>query len=195
VRILALGGSLRQASFNRALLREAAALAPGGTELDLGLVGLIRALPLFDQDLLDRDEPPAEVAMLKDALRAADGLLIATPEYNWSIPGFLKNAIDWASRPSSDVPAVFGDLPVALIGAGGSAGTRLAQAAWLPVFRYLRMRPWSERTLYVDRAREKFDGHGRLADEATREQLRAVVAGFAAHCAELPRTRSAQGVG
>jgi chromate reductase len=191
VRILALGGSLRQASFNRALLREAAALAPGGTELDLGLVGLIRALPLFDQDLLDRDEPPAEVAMLKDALRAADGLLIATPEYNWSIPGFLKNAIDWASRPSSDVPAVFGDLPVALIGAGGSAGTRLAQAAWLPVFRYLRMRPWSERTLYVDRAREKFDGHGRLADEATREQLRAVVAGFAAHCAELPRTRSA----
>jgi chromate reductase len=195
VRILALGGSLRQASFNRALLREAAALAPGGTELDLGLVGLIRALPLFDQDLLDRDEPPAEVAMLKDALRAADGLMIATPEYNWSIPGFLKNAIDWASRPSSDVPAVFGDLPVALIGAGGSAGTRLAQAAWLPVFRYLRMRPWSERTLYVDRAREKFDGHGRLADEATREQLRAVVAGFAAHCAELPRTRSAQGVG
>jgi chromate reductase len=191
VRILALGGSLRQASFNRALLREAAALAPGGTELDLGLVGLIRALPLFDQDLLDRDEPPAEVAMLKDALRAADGLMIATPEYNWSIPGFLKNAIDWASRPSSDVPAVFGDLPVALIGAGGSAGTRLAQAAWLPVFRYLRMRPWSERTLYVDRAREKFDGHGRLADEATREQLRAVVAGFAAHCAELPRTRSA----
>jgi NAD(P)H-dependent FMN reductase len=191
VRILALGGSLRQASFNRALLHEAAALAPEGAGLDLGLVDLVRALPLFDQDLLDRDAPPAEVAMLKDGLRAADGLLIATPEYNWSIPGFLKNAIDWASRPSSDIPAVFGDLPVALIGAGGSAGTRLAQSAWLPVFRYLRMRPWSERTLYVDRARERFGADGRLADEATREQLRAVVAGFAAHCAELPRTRGA----
>jgi chromate reductase, NAD(P)H dehydrogenase (quinone) len=188
VRILALGGSLREASFNRALLHEAAALAP---EIDLGLVAVPGALPLFDQDILDRDGPPADVLALKEALAAADGLLIATPEYNWSIPGFLKNAIDWASRPSSDIPAVFGDLPVALIGAGGSAGTRLAQSAWLPVFRYLRMRPWAERTLYVDHARERFGADGRLADEATREQLRAVIAGFAAHCAELPRTRSA----
>jgi chromate reductase, NAD(P)H dehydrogenase (quinone) len=191
VRILALGGSLRQASFNRALLDEAAALAPAAAGLDLGLVGLVGALPLFDQDILDRDGPPGDVVRLKEALRAADGLLLATPEYNWSIPGFLKNAIDWASRPSSDIPAVFGDLPVALIGAGGSAGTRLAQSAWLPVFRYLRMRPWAERTLYVDHARERFGADGRLADEATREQLRAVIAGFAAHCAELPRTRSA----
>jgi chromate reductase, NAD(P)H dehydrogenase (quinone) len=191
VRILALGGSLRAASFNRALLHEAAALAPDGADLDLGLLDVVGALPLFDQDILDGDGPPADVVRLKDALRGADGLLIATPEYNWSIPGFLKNAVDWASRPSSDIPAVFGDLPVALIGAGGSAGTRLGQAAWLPVFRYLRMRPWAERTLYVDRARERFDADGRLADDATREQLRAVVAGFAAHCAQLPRTRAA----
>jgi chromate reductase, NAD(P)H dehydrogenase (quinone) len=190
VRILALGGSLRRASFNRALLDEAAALAPAGIELDLAVVELVGALPLFDQDILDGDGPPAQALALKNALRAADGLLIATPEYNWSIPGFLKNAIDWASRPSSDIPGVFGDLPVALIGAGGSAGTRLAQSAWLPVFRYLRMRPWAERTLYVDRARERFDADGRLADEATREQLSAVVAGFAAHCATLPRTRA-----
>src|SRR3954454_5157514 len=191
VRIIALGGSLREASFNRALLREAAALAPAGTDLDLGPAALVRALPLFDQDILDRAGPPSDVVRLKDALRAADGLLIATPEYNWSIPGFLKNAIDWPSRPSSDIPEVFGDLPVALIGAGGSAGTRLAQSAWLPVFRYLRMRPWAERTLYVAGARERFDADGRLADDATREQLRAVVAAFAAHCAELPRTRPA----
>ena len=189
MRILALGGSLRRASFNRALLDEAAALAPAGTDLDLGSVPLVGALPLFDQDILDRDGPPAEAARLKNALRAADGLLLATPEYNWSVPGFLKNAIDWASRPASDIPAVFGDLPVALIGAGGSAGTRLGQSAWLPVFRYLRMRPWAERTLYVDRARERFGPDGRLIDEATREQLGAVVAGFAAHCAALPRTR------
>jgi chromate reductase, NAD(P)H dehydrogenase (quinone) len=187
VRIIALGGSLREASFNRALLREAAALAP---ELDLGHVGVAGALPLFNQDVLDRDGAPGGVVALKDALRAADGLLIATPEYNWGIPGFLKNAIDWASRPASDIPDVFGDLPVALIGAGGSAGTRLAQSAWLPVFRYLRMRPWSVHTLYVDRAREKFDERRRLADDAVREQLRAVVTDFAAHCAQAPRTRS-----
>jgi chromate reductase, NAD(P)H dehydrogenase (quinone) len=189
VRILALGGSLRKASFNRALLDEAAALAPAGTELDLGQVAVVGALPLFNQDIVDRDGPPADVGRLKDALRAADGLLVATPEYNWGIPGFLKNAIDWASRPSGDIPQVFGDLPVALIGAGGGAGTRLAQSAWLPVFRYLKMRPWSGETLYVDRARERFDAAGRLSDEATREQLRAVVAGLAAHCAAAPRSR------
>ena len=189
MRILALGGSLRRASFNRALLDEAAALAPAGAEIDLGCVALVGSLPLFDQDILDGDGPPAEVMRLKDALRGADGLLLATPEYNWSIPGFLKNAIDWASRPSSDIPAVFGDLPVALIGAGGSAGTRLGQSAWLPVFRYLQMRPWAGDALYVDRARERFDEHNRLADEAMRAQLRAVVTGFAAHCADLPRAR------
>jgi chromate reductase len=189
VRILALGGSLREASFNRALLHEAVALTPAGTELDLGHVAAVAALPLFNQDILDRGGTPAAVAQLKDALRAADGLLIATPEYNWGIPGFLKNAIDWASRPASDIPQVFGDLPVALIGAGGGGGTRLAQSAWLPVFRYLRMRPWSGHTLYLDRARERFDEHNRLSDDAAREQLRAVVAGFAAHCAALPRAR------
>src|SRR3954465_9049251 len=180
MRILALGGSLREASRNRALLHEAAALAPAGTVLDLSHVAVVGALPLFNQDIVERDGPPPGVTALKDALRAADGLLLATPEYNWGIPGFLKNAIDWASRPASDIPEIFGDLPVALIGAGGGAGTRVAQNAWLPVFRYLRMRPWSGNTLYLDRARERFDEHGRLSDEAGREQLGAVVRGFAA---------------
>jgi len=189
VRILALGGSLRAASFNRALLHEAAALAPPGTEIDLDHVAVVGALPLFNQDIVDRGGPPADVARLKTALRAADGLLIATPEYNWGIPGFLKNAIDWMSRPASDIPQVFGDLPVALIGAGGGGGTRLAQSAWLPVFRFLRMRPWSDETLYLSGARTLFDEHRRLTDDATRDQLRAVVAGFAAHCAAAPRTR------
>ena len=189
MRILSLGGSLRAASLNRALLDEAAALMPEDAELDRSHLDVARALPHFDQDVVDREGFPEAAVRLKAALRAADGLLIATPEYNWGIPGFLKNAIDWASRPSSDIPVVFGDLPVALVGAGGSAGTRLAQSAWLPVFRYLRMRPWSVHTLYVDRAREKFDDHGRLADETVREQLREVVAGFVAHCADAPRRR------
>jgi NAD(P)H-dependent FMN reductase len=190
MRILGFGGSLREASKNRALLDEAAALAPAGADLDLGQLAVIGSIPLFNQDILERDGPPTGVEELKDALRAADGLLIATPEYNWGIPGFLKNAVDWASRPASDIPLVFGDLPVALIGAGGGAGTRVAQNAWLPVFRFLRMRPWFGQSLYVDRAHERFDEHNRLTDEATREQLAAVVTGFAAHCAELPRVRA-----
>ena len=189
IRILALGGSLRRASKNRALLDEAAALAPAAAELDLSQLAVIASLPLFNQDVLERDGLPAGVAELKDALRRADGLLIATPEYNWGIPGFLKNAIDWASRPASDIAHVFGDLPVALIGAGGGAGTRFAQNAWLSVFRFLKMRPWFGQSLYVDHAQERFDEHNRLTDEATREQLLAVVTGFAAHCAQLPRSR------
>ncbi len=187
--ILALGGSLRKASKNRALLVEAAALAPADTELDLGQLAVIGSLPLFNQDMLERDGFPAGVAELKDALRGADGLLIATPEYNWGIPGFLKNAIDWTSRPATDIPHVFGDLPVALIGAGGGAGTRFAQTAWLSVFRFLKMRPWFGQSLYLDRAQDRFDDHNRLSDEATRQQLLLVMTGFAAHCAQLPRVR------
>jgi NAD(P)H-dependent FMN reductase len=189
MRILAFGGSLREASKNRALLDEAAAVAPGDTELDLSQLAVIGSLPLFNQDILERDGLPIGVAELKDGLRGADGLLIATPEYNWGIPGFLKNAVDWASRPASDIPDVFGDLPVALIGAGGGAGTRFAQTAWLSVFRFLKMRPWFGQSLYVDRAQERFDEDNRLIDEATREQLRAVISGFARHCAQLPRVR------
>jgi NAD(P)H-dependent FMN reductase len=192
MRILGLGGSLRKASRNRALLDEAAALAPAGTELDLSQLGVVGSLPLFNQDILERDGFPAGVAELKDALREADGLLIATPEYNWGIPGFLKNAIDWASRPASDIAHVFGDLPVALIGAGGGAGTRFAQTAWLPVCRFLKMRPWFGQSLHVDRAQERFDEQNRLTDEVTREQLLAVVTGFAAHCARLPRHRPSE---
>ena len=119
MRILALGGSLREGSRNRALLKEAAVLVPPGTDLDLSALPVIGSLPLFNQDVIECDGLPPEVVELKDALRAADALLIATPEYNWGIPGFLKNAIDWASRPTSDIRHVFGDLPVAVIGAGG----------------------------------------------------------------------------
>jgi chromate reductase len=190
MRILALGGSLREGSRNRALLNEAAVLVPPGTDLDLSALPVIGSLPLFNQDVIERDGFPPEAVELKDALRAADGLLIATPEYNWGIPGFLKNAIDWASRPSSDIRHVFGDLPVALIGAGGGSGTRNAQTAWISVFRYLKMRPWFEHWLFVDRSAEQFDQDSRLTDEATREQLRTLVTHFATYCARLPRTRA-----
>ncbi len=187
-RILAFGGSLREASFNRALLTEAAAMAPHGTEVDLGLLPVIGALPLFNQDVAARGFPD-EAEQLKEALRAADGLLVASPEYNWGIPGYLKNALDWASRPPADVPGVFGDLPVALVGAGGLSGTRFAQTAWLTVFRYLKMRPWFGEPLFIERSGERFDADGRLTDEPTRERLRAVVVGFAGFCTQFPRKR------
>ena len=105
--------------------------------------------------------------------------MLASPEYNASIPGVLKNAIDWLSRPASDIKRVFGDKPVALIGATpGPGGTRLAQTAWLPVFRLLGMRPWWGKSLYVGGASKVFDAEGKLADEATRKQLKELVEGF-----------------
>jgi NAD(P)H-dependent FMN reductase len=190
MRILAVGGSLRQASRNRALIDEAAALAPRGANFDLSMLAVVGSLPLFNQDIVERDGLPSAVVELKDSLRAADGLLIATPEYNWGIPGFLKNTIDWASRPVSDISDVFGDLPVALIGAGGGSGTRNAQNSWLPVFRYLKMRPWFGHALHIDRAGERFDQASNLTDESIREKLQAMVADFAVHCTQLPRNRA-----
>jgi chromate reductase, NAD(P)H dehydrogenase (quinone) len=129
---------------------------------------------------------------LKEALRAADGLLVASPEYNWGVPGYLKNALDWASRPAADVPAVFGDLSVALVGAGGLSGTRFGQTAWLNTFRYLKMRPWFGEPLFIDRSVERFDETGRLTDEPSRRRLQEVVTGFARYCAQLPRRRPEQ---
>jgi chromate reductase, NAD(P)H dehydrogenase (quinone) len=180
VRILALGGSLREASFNRALLHEAAALAP---EIDLGLVAVAGALPLFDQDILDRDGPPAEVLRLKEALAAADGLLLGTPEYNWSIPGFLKNAIDWASRPKAD--AALRNKPVAVIGAStGMFGAVWAQAELRKVLARTGARVL-EGELAVPFAHSQFDEEGRLQDEELRARLREVAERLVAETAAL----------
>ena len=191
VQILGLGGSLRIGSWNRMLLEEAAGLASSsGVAIDLTKVDLVGTLPLFNQDLQTPGDIPPGVDELKDALRAADGLLIATPEYNWGIPGFLKNAIDWASRPNSDNPQVFGDLPVVVIGTGGASGTRNAQTAWISVFRYLKMRPWFGQYFFLDRARERFDDAGHLTDEMMRNELEMLVSEFAAHCVEQPRSRA-----
>jgi NAD(P)H-dependent FMN reductase len=188
MRILAFGGSLREGSLNRALLREAAELMPRDVELDMSQLGVAGSLPLFNADLQGDGSLP-QARTLKDALRAADGLLIATPEYNWGIPGFLKNAIDWASRPSADIPEVFGDLPVAVMGAGGGSGTRNAQTAWMSVFRFLRMRPWLDQWLFVDHARQHFEPDGRLVDDAIRKELEGFVTAFAVYCEQLPRIR------
>ena len=175
-RIVAIAGSLRRGSFNAALLRAAAALAPEGVTLE---IATIKGIPLYDGDVESADGIPPTVAALKDSIATADGLLLATPEYNNSMPGVLKNAIDWLSRPPADIPRVFGNRPVAIIGASpGGFGTVLAQSAWLPVVRTLGMKPWFGGRLMVSRAGNVFDQAGELIDDTVREQLRNFVRGF-----------------
>ena len=176
--IIGLCGSLRRASFNRLLLDAAVNAAPPGTSIE---VASIREIPLYDGDLEAADGIPPAVQDLKDRIAAADGLLISTPEYNNSIPGVVKNAMDWLSRPGSDIPRVFRGRPVALMGATpGQGGTLLSQAAWLPVLRTLGMRPWFEGRLQVSGAGKVFDADGRVADPAMQERIGTFIAGFAA---------------
>lgn len=183
--IIGLCGSLRRASFNLMLLRAAVAMAPAGTAIE---IAPIHEIPLYDGDLeAERGIPPA-VQALKERIAAADGLLIATPEYNNSIPGVLKNAIDWLSRPAADIPKVFRGKAAALIGATpGPGGTSLSQAAWLPVLRTLGMRPWFEGRVLISGAGKVFDSGGSVVDPATRERLRAFVEGFSAFAAAQRR--------
>ena len=183
--ILGLSGSLRRGSFNTMLLRAAVEVQPPGTTID---IGSIRGIPLYDADVEAAEGIPAGVQELKARITAADGLLISTPEYNNSIPGVLKNAVDWLSRPGTDIPRVFGGLPVAIIGATpGAGGTILAQAAWLPVLRTLGTAPWFGGRLIVSTAGKVFDEDGRLLDQTVRARLETFVAGFAAFVTERRR--------
>jgi chromate reductase, NAD(P)H dehydrogenase (quinone) len=177
-KIIGISGSLRKGSFNAALLRAASELAPPGTDFE---IASIAGIPLYDGDVEREQGVPALASELKDKIAAAGGLLIVTPEYNNSIPGVLKNAIDWLSRPPKDIPRVFTDKPVGIMGATpGAGGTRLAQTAWLPVLRTLGTRPWFGKQIYVARAGEVFDAEGRLIDEKVKKLVTEAIAGFAA---------------
>jgi chromate reductase len=179
--IIGLCGSLRRGSFNRMLLRAAAETAPPGTSIE---PESIRDIPLYDGDLEEEQGIPSAVQRLKDRIAEADGLLIVTPEYNHSMPGVLKNAIDWLSRPADDVLRVFGGRPVAIMGATpGPGGTALSQAAWLPIVRTLGMRPWFEGRVLISDAFTVFDAHGRIADAAMSQRIRTFIEGFAAFAA------------
>jgi chromate reductase len=176
--LVGISGSLRQKSFNTAILNAAAELAPQGVTI---AIHTIRGIPLYDGDLEKAEGIPAQVSALKDAIAACDGLLVATPEYNNAMPGVLKNAIDWLSRPMSDINRVFGGRPVAMIGASpGGFGTILGQESWLPVSKVLGSQLWSRQRLLVSRASTLMNPEGALSDEKTREQIAAFVAGFAA---------------
>lgn len=177
-KILGISGSLRNASFNAMLLKSAAQLVSEGTRFE---IGSIRGIPLYDGDLESASGIPEAAQKLKAQIMDCDGLLLVTPEYNNGIPGVFKNAIDWLSRPASDIPKVFGNRPVAVIGASpGGFGTILAQDAWLPVLRTLGTCPWFGGRLMVARASKVFSETGELTDDAMRNQLRNFMSGFAA---------------
>lgn len=183
--IIALSGALRRASYNTALLRAAAALAPDGVTID---VRTLHGIPLYDGEV-EAEGIPEAVTTLREAIRAADGLLIATPEYNNSIPGVLKNGLDWLSRPSGEGARLFGGRPVAVIGATpGGFGTVQAQDAMLSVLRAFGCDMWFGGRLMLSHASAAFDAEGRLTEEKLLNQLRSFVEGFAAHVA---RRRSA----
>jgi NAD(P)H-dependent FMN reductase len=176
-RILGISGSLRRASYNTALLQAAAGLAGDAATIE---IATLHGIPLYDGDDEAANGVPEAVQRLKRQLLACDGLLLATPEYNNGIPGVFKNAIDWLSRPASDIPALFNGRAVAVVGASpGGFGTILAQDAWLPVLRTLGMRPWFGGRLMVSRAGAVFDADGRLVDGKVQAQLADFVAGFA----------------
>ena len=176
--LVGLSGSLRRHSYNSGLLRAAQAAMPAGSRLE---IASIADVPLYNADLETKAGIPPAAAALKEAIAAADGVLLATPEYNNGIPGVFKNAIDWASRPPSDLPRVFGGKRFAIIGASpGGFGTILAQGAWLPVLRTLGAELWAGGRLTVAGAGKAFDAEGALIDEAVRSRLANFVAEYVA---------------
>jgi NAD(P)H-dependent FMN reductase len=175
--ILGISGSLRKGSYNTALLSTAQKLLPGVIQS-----GDISEVPLYDGDIESAGIPDS-VLRLKQQLAESSGLLLASPEYNNSVPGVLKNAIDWLSRPSGSLKNVFRDKPVAVMGASpGGFGTVMAQSAWLPVFRSLGARHWSGGRLMVSGAGSLFDERGELSDTALQERLEKYITGFRAFC-------------
>jgi chromate reductase, NAD(P)H dehydrogenase (quinone) len=174
IQILGISGSLRRGSYNRAALRAAVELAPSGMTIDDSVD--IGGLPLFNQD--DEAAFPAAALDLKARIRAADAILIATPEYNYSVPGVLKNAIDWASRPYGD--SAWNGKPVALMSASpGMAGGLRAQYHLRQSFVFLNMHPVMQPEVAIADAARRFDAEGRLTHEPTRQHIAALLASLA----------------
>ena len=178
MKVLGIAGSLRQDSRNRLLLEAAARCAPAG--LSIHVYQQLASIPPFNEDVERAPEGlPAAVRDLRRLVSDADGLLIATPEYNQSIPGVLKNAIDWLSRETPD--AILAGKPVAVVGAsGGRWGTRLAQSALRQVLFATESRVLPAPALYLSQADRLFGPDGQLADRRTADQLRELLTSFAA---------------
>lgn len=172
IHVLGFSGSLRKASLNAGLLRAAVELLPEGMTLErFDLHGI----PLYNADI-DGDHPPEPVLQFKNRIAAADALLIVTPEYNYSVSGVLKNAIDWASRPPKASP--LNGKPLAMMGAGGVMGTLRAQTHLRQILQFNGTLPLQKPEVYVARAWEKFDSNGNLIDEETKKQVRSLLEGL-----------------
>ena len=167
LKVLGIVGSVRKESYNRKLMVAAEELMPEGMQLEI--TG-IADIPVYNEDVLEAG-PPEAVVNLKERIAGADALLLATPEYNWSIPGPLKNAIDWVSRPINTTPLQ--GKPLALMGATtGPWGTVRAQLHWRQVFAYTNTYVLPQPQVFVNMCEGKFDAEGKLTDEATRGQVR-----------------------
>lgn len=189
LRLLGLAGSLRQGSWNRRLLQSAATLAPAGTTMEV--YDALGSVPLFDEDLEHATaEGPPGVRALRKAIAAADGLVIATPEYNHALPGVLKNALDWLSRED----ATLADLPVAVLGASsGPWGTRLAQASLRQVLHTCGALVMPSPTLFIAHAAERFDTQNAVADAATGAALQRFMDAFAGWVHRVAPSRAEAG--
>jgi chromate reductase, NAD(P)H dehydrogenase (quinone) len=174
LRVLAIAGSLRANSFNLGLLRAAQEVAL--PEMTIEIYD-IAAIPLFNQDL-EAEGEPEPVAAFKAAIRRSHALLIATPEYNYGIPGVLKNAIDWASRPPGK--SALADVPVAIMGATpGTGGTARAQLQLRHILAATKALVLVQQEIFVAGAMQKFDNEGRLTDEETRKYIRKLLEALA----------------
>jgi chromate reductase len=175
IRILGFAGSLRAASYNRSLLRAAVGLAPEGMVIE---TFDLLAVPLYNGDVEAQGDPEG-VAAFKQAIAAADGVLMVTPEYNHGVPGVMKNAIDWASRPPRT--AALDRKPVGIIGASpGATGSARGQSQLRQAFEFTNSYAMPQPEMVVFRAHEKFDDQGQLTDEATAKYLSAYLIAFAA---------------
>lgn len=166
VRILGIAGSLRRESYNRGALRAAQQLIPEGATLD---VFELDGIPGFNQD--KEQNPPEKVAELKRRIVEADAILFVTPEYNYSVPGVLKNAIDWASRPYGE--SAWNGKPAAIMGASiGGIATARAQYHLRQIMVFLNMFPLNQPEVMIGNAAERFDAQGNLTDDTTKEYIR-----------------------
>lgn len=171
--ILGIAGSLRRESYNRSAMRAATQLVPAGARIE---VFELDGIPGFNQD--EEQHPPAKVVELKRRVREADALLFVTPEYNYSIPGVLKNAIDWASRPYGD--NAWSGKPAAIMGASiGSIGTARAQYHLRQVFVFLDVHAINQPEVMIGNAAARFDADGNLTDDTTREKIRELLQNLA----------------
>jgi chromate reductase, NAD(P)H dehydrogenase (quinone) len=189
IRILGVAGSLRKASYNRAALRAAVGLMPLDSALD---VFEIDGLPGFSGD--DERDPPARVVELKRAIRRADGILFVTPEYNDSVPGVLKNAIDWASRPHGD--NAWAGKPAAIMGASiGALGTARAQYHLRQMFVFLDVHALNQPEVMIAKAAERFDERGNLTDAATKERIQQLLEALVAWTRRLKESAASSAGG